>query len=150
MPGTSTSRGVVYQGPGKVEMESIDFLRLVNPKGKHAEHGVLIKIVAANLCGSDHHMVRSRTTAPVGLALGHEITGDVIQVGRDVEFLGPAVLVLGLDAQRPRRPPHHRRFAPRHPSHSAARSRAGSVAPGDRGTQGVDRSRTHERQFHAD
>ena len=32
-------------------------------------------------------MVRGRTTAPAGLVLGHEITGVVIEAGRDVEFI---------------------------------------------------------------
>jgi glutathione-independent formaldehyde dehydrogenase len=32
-------------------------------------------------------MVRGRTTAPHGLILGHEITGEVIEAGRDVEFI---------------------------------------------------------------
>ena len=32
-------------------------------------------------------MVRGRTTAPAGLVLGHEITGEVIETGRDVEFI---------------------------------------------------------------
>jgi glutathione-independent formaldehyde dehydrogenase len=32
-------------------------------------------------------MVRGRTTAPPGLVLGHEITGEIIELGRDVEFL---------------------------------------------------------------
>ena len=32
-------------------------------------------------------MVRGRTTAPPGLILGHEITGEVIEAGRDVEFI---------------------------------------------------------------
>jgi glutathione-independent formaldehyde dehydrogenase len=32
-------------------------------------------------------MVRGRTTAPAGLVLGHEITGEVIETGSDVELL---------------------------------------------------------------
>ena len=32
-------------------------------------------------------MVRGRTTAPPGIVLGHEITGEVIEKGVDVEFL---------------------------------------------------------------
>src|SRR5947208_13113243 len=32
-------------------------------------------------------MVRGRTTAPEGLILGHEITGQVVEAGRDVEFI---------------------------------------------------------------
>jgi threonine dehydrogenase-like Zn-dependent dehydrogenase len=40
-----------------------------------------------NICGSDQHMVRRRTTAPAGLVLGHEITGEVVEVGPGVEFI---------------------------------------------------------------
>ncbi len=32
-------------------------------------------------------MVRGRTTAPAGLVLGHEITGEVVERGTDVEFV---------------------------------------------------------------
>jgi glutathione-independent formaldehyde dehydrogenase len=54
---------------------------------------VILKIVSTNICGSDQHMVRGRTTAPAGLVLGHEITGEVIEVGRDVQFIGKDDLV---------------------------------------------------------
>jgi glutathione-independent formaldehyde dehydrogenase len=49
--------------------------------------------VATNICGSDQHMVRGRTTAPEGQTLGHEITGEVAEVGRDVEFIKQGDLV---------------------------------------------------------
>jgi glutathione-independent formaldehyde dehydrogenase len=54
---------------------------------------VILKIVTTNICGSDQHMVRGRTTAPKGLVLGHEITGEIIEAGRDVEFLKVGDLV---------------------------------------------------------
>src|SRR5206468_7570189 len=54
---------------------------------RKCEHGVILKIISTNICGSDQHMVRGRTTAPAGLVLGHEITGEVIEAGRDVEFI---------------------------------------------------------------
>jgi len=73
-------------GPGKVEVHPIDFPKLALGNRK-CEHGVILKIVTTNICGSDQHMVRGRTTAPVGLVLGHEITGQVIEAGRDVEFI---------------------------------------------------------------
>ncbi len=38
-------------------------------------------------------MVRGRTTAPKGLVLGHEITGEVIEAGADVEFIKVGDLV---------------------------------------------------------
>jgi glutathione-independent formaldehyde dehydrogenase len=84
----SSNRGVAYIKPGEVKVESIDFPKLVNPTNKKkAEHGVILKIMSTNICGSDQHMVRGRTTAPAGLILGHEITGEVIETGRDVEFI---------------------------------------------------------------
>jgi glutathione-independent formaldehyde dehydrogenase len=92
----SANRAVAYVGPGKVEVQNIDFPTLelrdgpgVNPAnvGRSCEHGVILKVISTNICGSDQHMVRGRTTAPAGLVLGHEITGEVIEVGRDVEFI---------------------------------------------------------------
>lgn len=89
----ASNRGVVYLGPGKVEVQSIDFPELKNPKGKEITHGVILKVISTNICGSDQHMVRGRTTAPAGLVLGHEITGEVIEAGDDVEFLKKGDLV---------------------------------------------------------
>jgi glutathione-independent formaldehyde dehydrogenase len=88
----ATNRGVEYMGPGKVEVHSIDFPKLALGDRK-CEHGVILKIVSTNICGSDQHMVRGRTTAPAGLVLGHEITGEVIEAGRDVEFIRVGDLV---------------------------------------------------------
>ncbi len=79
-------------GPGKVEVHSIDFPKL-ELGSRQCHHGVILKIVTTNICGSDQHMVRGRTTAPVGLVLGHEITGEIIEKGRDVEFLKVGDLV---------------------------------------------------------
>ncbi len=90
----ATNRGVAYLGPGEVDVQSIDFpkLELAEQKRK-CEHGVILKVVCTNICGSDQHMVRGRTTAQPGLILGHEITGEVIEVGRDVEFIKKGDLV---------------------------------------------------------
>src|ERR1700723_2402030 len=82
----ASNRGLAYMGPGNVEIQSIDFPKLAIGNRK-CEHGVILKIVTTNICGSDQHMVRGRTTAPHGLILGHEITGEVIEAGRDVEFI---------------------------------------------------------------
>jgi glutathione-independent formaldehyde dehydrogenase len=79
-------------GTGLVEVQSIDFPKLTLGDRK-CEHGVILKIVSTNICGSDQHMVRGRTTAPKGLILGHEITGEVIEAGRDVEFIEVGDLV---------------------------------------------------------
>ena len=90
------NRGVAYMGTGKVEVQDIDFPTFelkdgpgVNPDnvGRKLPHAAILKVVSTNICGSDQHMVRGRTTAPEGLILGHEITGEVIDVGPDVEFI---------------------------------------------------------------
>ena len=82
----ATNRGVAYIRPGVVEIQSIDYPELALGD-RTCDHGVILKIVSTNICGSDQHMVRGRTTAPEGLILGHEITGEVIEAGRDVEFI---------------------------------------------------------------
>ena len=88
----ASNRGVAYIRPGVVEVQTIDFPELALGTRK-CEHGVILKIVSTNICGSDQHMVRGRTTAPEGLILGHEITGEVIEAGRDVEFISVGDLV---------------------------------------------------------
>jgi glutathione-independent formaldehyde dehydrogenase len=90
------NKAVAYKGPGKVEVIDIDYPGFelkdgpgVNPAnvGRSVRHGAILKTVATNICGSDQHMVRGRTTAPADLVLGHEITGEVVEVGPDVEFI---------------------------------------------------------------
>lgn len=90
----ASNRGVAYIEPGVVEVQSIDYPKLELPEqGRKCDHGVIMKIICTNICGSDQHMVRGRTTAPAGLILGHEITGEVIEAGRDVEFVARGDLV---------------------------------------------------------
>lgn len=89
----STNRGVVYLGPNKVEVQNIDDPKFQAPDGRKIEHAVILKVTSTNICGSDQHMVRGRTTAPAGLVLGHEITGEVIEKGADVEMLDIGDLV---------------------------------------------------------
>ncbi|QIM18224.1 formaldehyde dehydrogenase, glutathione-independent [Leucobacter coleopterorum] len=91
-----SNKAVSYAGPGKVEVIDIPFPEFVlrdgpgvHPAnvGRKVDHGVILRTIATNICGSDQHMVRGRTTAPEGLVLGHEITGEVVEIGRDVEFV---------------------------------------------------------------
>jgi glutathione-independent formaldehyde dehydrogenase len=92
---------VVYKEPGRVAVEDHDPPKLEVPpdvakdKGlsQKAVHGVILRNVATNICGSDQHMVRGRTTAPAGQTLGHEITGEIIEKGEDVQFLNVGDIV---------------------------------------------------------
>ncbi|GAB3559320.1 formaldehyde dehydrogenase, glutathione-independent [Spelaeicoccus albus] len=89
------NRVIVYKGPRQVGIESIDYPKLEIPAEvanglgmqQKAPHAVILKLVTTNICGSDQHMVRGRTTAPVGQSLGHEITGEVVEKGDDVLFV---------------------------------------------------------------
>jgi glutathione-independent formaldehyde dehydrogenase len=90
------NRAVAYKGPGVVEVIDTEYPAFelkdgpgVNPAnvGRKVPHGAILRTVSTNICGSDQHMVRGRTTAPVDLVLGHEITGEVVEVGTDVEFI---------------------------------------------------------------
>ena len=92
----SGNRAVAYKSPGKVEVIDIDYPTFelkdgpgVNPAsvGRKVPHGVIVRTIATNICGSDQHMVRGRTTAPSDLVLGHEITGEVVECGPGVEFI---------------------------------------------------------------
>ncbi|CAA9396172.1 MAG: Glutathione-independent formaldehyde dehydrogenase [uncultured Quadrisphaera sp.] len=97
----SGNRIVVYKEPGVVAVETVDYPKLEVPadvagaKGLSvkAPHAVILKTVATNICGSDQHMVRGRTSAPQGQTLGHEITGEVVEKGDDVQFLEVGDLV---------------------------------------------------------
>ena len=91
----SGNRGVAYIEPGVVEVQDIDYPTFelrdgpgVNPAnvGRKVPHGAILKVVTSNICGSDQHMVRGRTTAPPNLILGHEITGEIVEIGPGVEF----------------------------------------------------------------
>lgn len=92
----SGNRAVAYIEPGVVEVHDIDYPTFelkdgpgVNPAnvGRKLPHAAILKVLTTNICGSDQHMVRGRTTAPPNLILGHEITGEVVETGPDVEFI---------------------------------------------------------------
>lgn len=96
--GATGNRGVVYMGPGVVEVKDIPYPKLEldsmsspvasERQKRKCQHGVILKVVTTNICGSDQHMVRGRTSLPGGhMVLGHEITGEVVECGSDVEFI---------------------------------------------------------------
>jgi glutathione-independent formaldehyde dehydrogenase len=88
--GEKTNRGVVYQGPGNVKIQNLPFPTFTldsSVQKRKCDHGVIIKNIATNICGSDEHMYRGRTTIQPGFVFGHEMLGEVIQTGRDVEFI---------------------------------------------------------------
>lgn len=82
------NRAVVYLGPKKLEIQDVEYPKFVDASnGRSINHGVILKVIATNICGSDQHIYRGRFPMPAGEQLGHEVTGEVIELGRDVLFL---------------------------------------------------------------
>ncbi len=89
-------KAVAYIEPMKVEVQDIEYPGLelkdgpgVNPAnvGRQCPHGVILQLRL-------HQHLRLRPAhgpgphhRAAGLILGHEITGEVVEVGRDVEFI---------------------------------------------------------------
>ena len=71
-------RALVYQGPGKISLESLE-----DPSPVAGE--VLLQVDAAGVCGTDRHIVAGDLGVPPGTVPGHEIAGTILDVGPKVE-----------------------------------------------------------------
>lgn len=76
-------RALVFIGPGRMELEE-------RADPVPARGDVVVAVRAAGICGSDVHGYAGRTgrRAP-GIVMGHEASGEVVDVGADVSELRP-------------------------------------------------------------
>jgi glutathione-independent formaldehyde dehydrogenase len=81
----ASNRSVTFMGPQKMEIQDKGYPKLADPKGRKIEHAVILKLVTTNICGSDLHIYNGRFAAPAGMVMGHENTGEVVEVGSHVE-----------------------------------------------------------------
>jgi glutathione-independent formaldehyde dehydrogenase len=72
-------KALVYDGPRQVSVKDVPDARIERPTD------VLVRITAANICGSDLHMYEGRTDFETGRWFGHENLGEVIEVGDGVD-----------------------------------------------------------------
>jgi len=71
-------KAAIYHGAGDIRIEEIDC-------PKPGDIGVVVRVRAVGICGTDVHAYRvPRTGYATGKALGHEFCGDVVEIGRDV------------------------------------------------------------------
>jgi 2-desacetyl-2-hydroxyethyl bacteriochlorophyllide A dehydrogenase len=70
------------QGYGNVEIREI-------PKPTIKPNEVLIEIKAAGICGTDLHHYKVGENIAIPVVLGHEFSGDVVEIGRDVKGWKP-------------------------------------------------------------
>jgi glutathione-independent formaldehyde dehydrogenase len=86
----------LFLGANNIVVEEIaypNFELNVPEQRRKCPHGAIVKLIATNICGSDLHMVRGRIPPKVGTVLGHEMTGEIVEVGPDVENFKPGDLV---------------------------------------------------------
>lgn len=75
----SSARAVVFVGPGK-PLELREY-----PIPEPESGALLVKTGMATICGSDLHTVSGRRSGDVPGILGHEITGRILRMGKDVK-----------------------------------------------------------------
>lgn len=73
-----TMKAVVWTGPNKVEVKQIPTPQIVDPTD------VIIRTTTSGICGSDLHIYRGHLPVPEGYPIGHEVVGEIVQVGSDV------------------------------------------------------------------
>lgn len=66
--------------PGLTNLEIMDIPRPVCP-----DDGVVLKIRAVGICGSDIHYYKWQEKMPLPLLMGHEFCGDIAEVGKNVK-----------------------------------------------------------------
>ena len=84
MPG---NRAVTFLGAERMVVQDKGYPKLEDPKGRKIEHAVILKLIATNICGSDLHIYDGRFAAPSGMQMGHENTGEVVEVGSHVQHV---------------------------------------------------------------
>ncbi|AGB16696.1 theronine dehydrogenase-like Zn-dependent dehydrogenase [Halovivax ruber XH-70] len=77
------TKAVVYNDAHDVSIEEIDDPTLTSP------NDAILEVTQTAICGSDLHMYEGRAGAEPGMAFGHEIMGEISEVGDGVEQLSP-------------------------------------------------------------
>ena len=79
-----TMRAAVFVGPGRIEVQQRPTAVLAGPAD------VLLRVEACGICGTDLHVVADPPAHPatVGVVLGHELIGIVVEAGREAVGLG--------------------------------------------------------------
>jgi (R,R)-butanediol dehydrogenase/meso-butanediol dehydrogenase/diacetyl reductase len=83
-------KAAVLRGPRALQVETA-------PDPKAGPGDVIVEIAYCGICGSDVHAYASGALFPAGTVMGHEATGTVVEVGRDVEAYRPGdrVVIFG-------------------------------------------------------
>ena len=75
--GPNTCRAAVLSGPGKIEIRTF-------PIRDISDDEILIRVEGCGICGTDVHEFRGDPMGLAPLVLGHEGTGEVVKLGKNV------------------------------------------------------------------
>ena len=82
-------RALVFESPGRIALASVADPALLEPGD------ALVRTRRAAICGSDLHVYRGREQGlDAGTVMGHELAGEVVEVGRAVTGLRPGDAVV--------------------------------------------------------
>ena len=70
-------KAAVYYGPGDIRVEDVQDPELETD-------GIIIRVKACGICGSDLHPYRISGLMEPGMIMGHEFSGEVVSVGQNV------------------------------------------------------------------
>ena len=81
-------KAVVYRGPRNLAVEEVEVPQI-------SPQEVLVKVRAAGVCGTDVRIYHGRFSVPVktGRIIGHEFSGDIVEVGKEVDGLNVGMRV---------------------------------------------------------
>lgn len=80
-------KAVVYNEPGRFSVRSV-------PDPDAGPLDVVIRVLEAGVCGTDLHLHAGEFGPTYPLIPGHEVVGEILQTGRDVENLHPGQRVV--------------------------------------------------------
>jgi len=77
----STMKAVIFDGPGKVSIQERPIPKI------EEESDIIVAVTYTALCGSELHVFRGHQPSGTGFIMGHEFTGIVKEVGKDVKTI---------------------------------------------------------------
>lgn len=71
-------KAVIFNGPSDISVESRPIPQIIDPTD------AIIKVSYTALCGSELHVYRGHQKSPTGFIMGHEFTGEIVEIGAQV------------------------------------------------------------------
>jgi threonine dehydrogenase-like Zn-dependent dehydrogenase len=82
-------KALCWEGVGRVRVESVPDPKILNPRD------AIVRITSTAICGSDLHLYDGFiSTMAKGDILGHEVMGEVVELGHEVMSLGVGARVV--------------------------------------------------------